>query len=59
MFLAEALVVVSMQTGLEVNADKTNYMVMSRNQNAGRSHSIKIDNCSFERWKISNISEQL
>jgi hypothetical protein len=24
-------------------------MVMSRNQNAGRSHSIKIDNSSFER----------
>jgi len=24
-------------------------MVMSRNQNAGRSHNIKIDNSSFER----------
>jgi hypothetical protein len=35
--------------GLEVNADKTKYVVVSRNQNAGRSHSMKIDNSSFER----------
>ena len=34
---AEALVVASKETGLEVNADKTRYMVMSRDQNAGRS----------------------
>jgi hypothetical protein len=33
---------------MEVNADKTKYMVMSRDQNAGRSHSIKIDKSSFE-----------
>ena len=39
----------SKQTGLEVNADKTKYMIMSRDQNAGRSHSIKTDNSSFER----------
>jgi len=32
-----------------VNANKTKYTVMSRDQNAGRSHSIKIDNSSFER----------
>jgi hypothetical protein len=25
------------------------YLVMSRDQNAGRYHTIKIDNCSFER----------
>jgi len=35
--------------GLEVNADTTKYMVMSRDQNAGRNHSIKTDNSSFER----------
>ena len=44
-----ALVVGSKETGLEVNAEKTKYMVMPRDQNAGRSHSIKIDNSSFER----------
>ena len=35
--------------GLEVNADKTKYMVMSRDQNAGRNHSVRIDNSTFER----------
>ena len=40
---------VSKEIGLEVNADKTKYMVMSRNQNVGRSHSVKTDNISFER----------
>jgi hypothetical protein len=35
--------------GLEVNADEIKYMIMSRDQNAGRSHNIKIDNSSFER----------
>ena len=39
----------SKETGLEVNAYKTNYIFMSRDQNAGRNHSIKIDNSSFER----------
>ena len=46
---AEAFVVASKETGLEVNADKTKYMVMSRDQNVGRSHSMKTDNSSFER----------
>jgi hypothetical protein len=37
------------ETGLEANADKTEYMVMSGDQNAGRSHNIKIDNSSSDR----------
>jgi len=32
---AEALVVATKETGLEVNADKTKYMIMSRDKNAG------------------------
>jgi len=36
------------EIGQQVNADKTKYMVMSRNQNAGWCHRIKIDNSSFE-----------
>jgi hypothetical protein len=56
---AEALVVANKATGLEVNADKTKYMVMSRDQNAGRSHNIKTDNSSSKGWKISYIWEQL
>ena len=31
-----------------MNGDKTKYIVMSRDQNAGSSHNIKTDNCSFE-----------
>jgi len=34
---AEALLVGSVEIGLEVNADKTKYMVMSQDQNVGRS----------------------
>jgi hypothetical protein len=45
----EALVVVSKEIGLEVNAERTKYMVMSGDQNAGKNHNIKIDNKSFER----------
>jgi len=45
---AEALVVAGREIGLEVNADRNKYMVMSRDQNAGRSHSIKTDNNTFE-----------
>jgi len=33
---AETLVVATKETGLEVNADKTMYMVMSWDRNAGR-----------------------
>jgi hypothetical protein len=32
----EALLVCSKEIGLEVNADKTKYVVMSRDQNAGQ-----------------------
>jgi len=46
---AEALIVASKETGLEVNVDKTKYMIMSRNQKARQSHSMKIDNSSFGR----------
>ena len=49
---AEAFVIASKETGLEVNADKTKYMVMSRYQNAGRSHNVKTDNSSLERVRI-------
>jgi hypothetical protein len=44
----EALVVASKEIGLEVNADKIQNMVMSRDQNAGRSHNIKNDSISLE-----------
>jgi len=46
---AEFLVVTSKETGLEVNAYNAKYMVVSRDQSVGRSHSMKMDNISFER----------
>ena len=41
---AETLIVTRKEIGLEGNADKTNYMVMSRVQNVGRSGSVVNDN---------------
>jgi hypothetical protein len=44
----EALVIAGKETETEVNASKMKYMVMSRDQNTGRNHNIKIDSSSFE-----------
>jgi hypothetical protein len=38
----DALVVACKETGLEVNDDKTKYMDISQDQNAGRGHNINI-----------------
>jgi len=46
---AEALVAATREIGLEVSADTTKYMVMSRDQNAGRNHRVGINNSTFER----------
>jgi hypothetical protein len=46
---ADSLIVAVKENGLDVNADKTKYMVMSLDHNAGRSHNVKADNSSFER----------
>ena len=46
---AEALVAAASEIGLEVSADKTKCMVMSRDQNSGRIHSVRMDNSAFER----------
>jgi sorting nexin-29 len=46
---AEALVAATKGIGLDVNAHKTKYMTVSRDQNAGRIHSMKKDNSPIER----------
>jgi radical SAM superfamily enzyme with C-terminal helix-hairpin-helix motif len=46
---AAALVVATKEIELEVNADKTKYMVMFRERNAGRDDSVKTDNNSIEK----------
>jgi len=44
----KALVVASNKTGLEANADKTKWMIMSRDQNAARIYNTRTDNSPFE-----------
>ena len=46
---ARALLVASKETGLDINAYKTEYMFMSGDQKAGRSHIIKTVNSVFEK----------
>jgi hypothetical protein len=46
---AEALVAATREIGLEVSADKNKYTFMSRDQNARRIQSVRIDNSTFER----------
>jgi hypothetical protein len=60
---AEALVVATEEIGLQVNVDKTKYMVMSQDWNAGRGHSLKIDNSSPERveefkYLVTTLTDQ-
>jgi hypothetical protein len=44
----ETLIDASMEVGLEVNIEKTKYVLVSRDQNAGQNRDIKIGNRSFE-----------
>jgi len=53
---AEALVAATREIGLEVSADKAKYMVMSLDQNAGRIHSVRIDNVPSRGWKRRLLS---
>jgi site-specific DNA-adenine methylase len=44
----ETLIDASKEVGLEENTEKTKYMLLSRHQNAGQNHDIKIANRCFE-----------
>jgi len=44
----KALAVANKKIGLQVNAYKTKYMTMFRDQNAGRSYNTRTDNSSLE-----------
>jgi hypothetical protein len=54
----EALLIASKEIGLEVNAEKTKYMVMSQDQNAVQNGYIQIGNKLFELRNSLNIWEQ-
>jgi hypothetical protein len=41
---SETLLEASRDNGLEINAEKTKYMIMSRHPNSGQNHSIRIAN---------------
>ena len=46
---AEALVAAAREIGLQISVDKTKYMVMFRDQHAGRIQSVRIDNSTLEK----------
>jgi hypothetical protein len=46
----EALLEASEEVGLQVNQEKTKYMLMLHNQKTGQNHSIKIANSSLKVW---------
>ena len=54
----EASVVASREPSLEVDAEKTEYMAVSRNKNAGQNHKIKTGNTISERVKHFSVWEQ-
>jgi archaellum component FlaC len=45
----ETLLETSRDIGLEINAEKTKYMIMSRYRNAGQNQNIRTANESFEK----------
>jgi hypothetical protein len=45
----ETLLETSRDVGLEVNAEKTKYMIMSHHQNSGQNQNIRIADESFEK----------
>ncbi|KAJ4443257.1 hypothetical protein ANN_04925 [Periplaneta americana] len=54
----EILLEASKAIGLEVNPEKTKYMIMSRDGNIVRNGNINIEIYPSKRWKNSNILEQ-
>jgi hypothetical protein len=54
---SEVLLNVSVEVGLEVNAENSEDIFMSHYQNAGQNHSINIANGSFENVASSHVWE--
>jgi hypothetical protein len=58
---AETLIDASREIGLEINVEKTKYMLLARHQNAGQNWEIKIANRQIDCLKMclsSNVWEQ-
>jgi hypothetical protein len=54
----ETLLKASREAGIEVNTQKTKYMVVSRHQNQAQNHNLLTIHKSFKMWQNSNIWEQ-
>jgi hypothetical protein len=54
---SETLLEASRDVGLEINAEKTKYMIMSRHPNSGQNQNIRIANESFGNGDDANKSE--
>jgi len=54
---AVVLVVSGKRIGIQVNAEKTKYVVMSLDQNGVQNHVIKNDNKSIERVEVLKYLE--
>jgi PP-loop superfamily ATP-utilizing enzyme len=59
----ETLIDVSKEVGLEVNAEKSKYILLSRHQNAGRNHDINLGNRCLEnveqfKYLGTNVTNQ-
>jgi hypothetical protein len=50
----ESLLEASTDVGLEINAEKTKYMIMSRHPNSGQNLNIRIANNRLKMWKNLN-----
>jgi hypothetical protein len=46
---SETLIEASRDIGLEINAEKTKYMIMTRHPNSGQNQNIRTTNESFEK----------
>jgi hypothetical protein len=54
----EGLLLAGNEVGVEVNAEKTKYMSMFYEQNAGKSHDIRHVTNPLKIWQSSNIWQQ-
>jgi hypothetical protein len=56
----QTLIDASKEVGLEVNTEKSKYMLLSRHQNAGQNHDIKIvnENVTQFRYLGTTITNQ-
>jgi hypothetical protein len=53
----ETLLEASRDVGLEINVEKTKYMIMSRHPKSGPNQNIRIANESFENVALTNTNK--